>query len=607
MKNVDENCLHRNGNLVSIDSHQLVTAARTYWCAELLSVGMQVLKTLKSLYCFSIANSLSAFSQSVTSLHIYEIAKFLSDSKLPRSASVEEVLQDFIQSSMKTIFEIFLPLDWQSVTENMVALRGTNFSSRVLEQVIVENVKSEKAVWTFGKTGKMLMILFGCGNLDLGLCEKIGNKFGMNSPWRTFFYKIMENKGLEFIDDSLIRKLLKALNYTLNKNWRKEVDHISPNCFLYLVERLLIWVSHFHEDFFTTRFCLMEITISQGWNWITSSKNTSGTSIQGFLEKTHDFILHFVERLLVNKSDTIEWMIKSNIDAKEFYPLLVLRLVVLMCLLCMNSGKHFGVLYNTLGRSEVGSLLPLPFYSTIKKGQNNKSEFVIVLAKALMEIGDPLVMVDCGNSLQKFQCSDAIQIRKKEIQSSEDILSILFSNSAKDFKNPILTLEKAGGGDNERHSCSELWKMFDGLAVMQDRKDGKGASNVDKKVGKLKVKFEEIIDAVNSNRSSCNGKDKVSSGKAKSLVNEFKLLSLSLNMSDQERENNMLTIKELFRKLKLDIGEKPFRMLKTEKLVEVETKAQMEMEELETLKGAEASRFNSLASHEMETKTISDI
>lgn len=47
-------------------------------------------------------------------------------------------------------------------------------------------------------------------------------------------------------------------------------------------------------------------------------------------------------------------------------------------------------------------------------------------------------------------------------------------------------------------------------------------------------------------------------------------------ISDRERENNMSTIQELFRKLKLHIGKKPLRELKTVKLGEVEIRAQME-------------------------------
>ncbi|KAK4841504.1 hypothetical protein QYF36_005598 [Acer negundo] len=56
VRQLDNGYVKRNGNLVSIDVHHLVSAAQSYWSAELLSVGMKVLDNLEALYKLSMMN-----------------------------------------------------------------------------------------------------------------------------------------------------------------------------------------------------------------------------------------------------------------------------------------------------------------------------------------------------------------------------------------------------------------------------------------------------------------------------------------------------------------------------------------------------------------------
>lgn len=72
---------NRSGKLISINVHQLVEVARSYWGSELLSVGMNVLGNLEALHKQSSKKSPSVFCQVLCLAYMYEVAKFLLSSK----------------------------------------------------------------------------------------------------------------------------------------------------------------------------------------------------------------------------------------------------------------------------------------------------------------------------------------------------------------------------------------------------------------------------------------------------------------------------------------------------------------------------------------------
>ena len=65
VRKTDDRFLHRNGKSVFIDASQFVSAASSYWCSELLSVGVRILENLEALHQFYIRNSFPVFCQSV--------------------------------------------------------------------------------------------------------------------------------------------------------------------------------------------------------------------------------------------------------------------------------------------------------------------------------------------------------------------------------------------------------------------------------------------------------------------------------------------------------------------------------------------------------------
>ncbi|TXG56709.1 hypothetical protein EZV62_018022 [Acer yangbiense] len=201
---LDNGYVERNGNLVSIDVHHLVSAARSYWSTELLSVGMKVLDNLEALYKLSMMNSPSVFCQIMSLTYVYEVVKFLLDSKLLYcQVSDDKKLQKFLELSTQNLFGYIFPLDWrESLKENMISLRGTE--NELYQQVV--------------------------------------KKCDGNSPWKVFLESlhakmVLEshqgsapcNRDILLSQVSLVQKFHGALLDTYEANWREEHDYISPD------------------------------------------------------------------------------------------------------------------------------------------------------------------------------------------------------------------------------------------------------------------------------------------------------------------------------------------------------------------------------------------
>ncbi|RZC51570.1 hypothetical protein C5167_019990 [Papaver somniferum] len=67
MKNVCHRSVGRNGETVTVDVHQFVSAAQSYWVSEVTCLGMNLLEKLNSLYGFYVGKSSSMFKHCIDS------------------------------------------------------------------------------------------------------------------------------------------------------------------------------------------------------------------------------------------------------------------------------------------------------------------------------------------------------------------------------------------------------------------------------------------------------------------------------------------------------------------------------------------------------------
>ncbi|XP_028075108.1 uncharacterized protein LOC114277405 [Camellia sinensis] len=480
VREIDDRFLRRNGKLVSADARHFVSAAQTHWRSELLSVGMKVLETLKALHKLAISNSMSVFCRSMPLVYIFELTNsFLGSKYVSYKYHETQTLQSFLKLST-AYFENVFPLDWrESLTESMISLRGGELSRNILEEVILENIKGDL---TYGQIGRILMIWLGSGKPTDELYKKIAKGFEKNSPWGGFIKELNGNIKSEIAQESAsgnsceapravssVYKFYEALKDTYyNANWR-QADYISPGCFLYLIERLLIFASGFRGFLLTTKSSFVEWLICEQSNAVGTAHLV--TDNQFSVSCIYDFVASIIKDILYNKQDTVEWIKKSHINFNHYYPLLLLRLMVTLCLLCVNcgTGKYLNLLVDLMGKNDVTKGLPPEFYDVLRRRRrhNHVKIDVNVLAEACKKIGNPLVIASLGESCSKFSCPDAIFVDVRVSRSREDIMRLLFPINSKAPRGQTVAVEV----DRANHNQGKTSKAPpSNLVAMADQK-----------------------------------------------------------------------------------------------------------------------------------------
>ncbi|XP_059444842.1 uncharacterized protein LOC132176600 [Corylus avellana] len=591
VKQLDHRFIHRNGKLVSINFYQFVSTARSYWCSELLSVGMKVLGSVEALYDLSLKNSLSMFCQSISLTRIYEVAKSLLESKyLDLRDHDNKTLRQYVELSTN-IFGYIFPLDWQiSLAENMFSLRGTEVMKNLLKQVIHQNISSTGRL-TYGQIGRVVMVILGLGKLDNDLLKEIFDRFDgihENSSWKTFIQTVCVDMGSKFplgtVPNnssesprvlSLLLTLKEALVNTYRADWMNEEDYMSPGCFLHLVEHLLILVSCFQGYFITSKSSFAEWFIYQEGD--TSPDSTSVVEVQPLLGNIYDFVVHeVVMRLINDKEGTMKWIEMSRINAKVYYPLLVLRLVAIVCLAQLNYGNYSYLLFDLLHRSYITEQLPSDFYDVLGRRLDHLNN-VNVIAEAFKKINNPLVIVSLGKTCSQFLCPDAIFVDMTVKQCREDIVRVLFPKTVKALQGQtgIIQVETTNScsevlsscnddqegcelvpsnfvlnninGSKLPMNCSYFWEMLEALKSLENGRDPKSFFP---NAQVIKVDVDKSILLVSTSlQNTIYLDDESLLQEVSCMLDELKLLSAALGVSEPELEKNTSTIGELSKRL----------------------------------------------------------
>ncbi|KAL3635031.1 hypothetical protein CASFOL_022085 [Castilleja foliolosa] len=123
----------------------------------------------------------------------------------------------------------------------------------------------------------------------------------------------------------------------------------------------------------------------------------------------------------------MEWIKNSRIDGKYYLPILMLRLVMILCSLCINSYVSFDVLFQTLEMPQVRSQLPRGFYEAFShRNKKNNCEYVAAIAEAFKAIGDPLMIVSSTGARPKLIPSDAVYVNLRSFSCRNEIVNVLF-------------------------------------------------------------------------------------------------------------------------------------------------------------------------------------
>ncbi|XP_048231885.1 uncharacterized protein LOC8275336 isoform X1 [Ricinus communis] len=569
VKELDNRFMKSNGKFLSLDVNQFISAAQSYWCSELLSVGMDVLVKLKALYNLSIKNYLSLFCQSRLLIHIYAVAKFLLGSKfLDRRHHDKKALLEFVWLSTEHLFGCIYPLHWrESLKENMISLRRTEFFRNLIKENTSETV-SFASMLSYGQLGRISNAILGSGKLCNELYKKIADGVRWNTAWMALIVDLSRNKDINIEganELSLKWKLHGALEDAYNANWRKENDFISPECFLYLVERQLMLLSYFRDDFLITKSAFTEWLI-----YLESDGSSNSTLVEHSPQSVNSilqFLVDVVRYFLYNMKYTMEWIKKSRTNVKDYYAGVVLRLVVIACVLFLNFGLCRDLLFELLGRNYITNQLPKELFDALHRRWKQRKSLnvnidVNVLADAFKKIGNPLVIVSCGKS-SRFLCPDAIFVDMVN-QSKEDMLTALFPNINKTFQDHegfteldatssfkgAESLDKYDQGKRSKLSedgYGQLLEIFEFLNSM-NHEDFRNLVANDPTVKAKVEKTIHLLSAALDDNATENENESLNR-EAAIVLDELKQLYAALEMSESETENG-IRIGELVSKLK---------------------------------------------------------
>ncbi|GJR24274.1 UvrD-like helicase, ATP-binding domain, P-loop containing nucleoside triphosphate hydrolase [Tanacetum coccineum] len=223
IKNYGQKGLHKDGKRVTIDGKELVYAIKSYWQSELLSVGEKVLNTLEVLH--KTKSKGSAFHQSTTLLHIFEVSKFLLDCEyLVLTLPYKKNLQRFLDISL-SYFDIVFPLDRRNATsQDLISLRKTDLSVSLIHEIInqIVYIKGNLTQWEIGR----VMMICVSSRKPSALYKMIIRGLKLNHRWKSFFKKFWD---CGFKDYYVAQTLRNALEDTLC---------LQVNCSQYLLELL---------------------------------------------------------------------------------------------------------------------------------------------------------------------------------------------------------------------------------------------------------------------------------------------------------------------------------------------------------------------------------
>ncbi|XP_074320890.1 uncharacterized protein LOC141657522 [Silene latifolia] len=250
----------------------------------------------------------------------------------------------------------------------------------------------------------------------------------------------------------------------------------------------------------------------------------------------------------MNIGETVEWVDKTvGIIPEDKISLLVLRLVILMCLIHLNSGDYDLELQDVLNTGEVISLLPPVFCDALQK--RTAIGFFNAVTLALNSIGDPLVIVSTGvvQSPISISCGDAISL-DIENQNKEDLLRVLFRS---DDCNPLCNTSHQASIDRREMAGKitavdwDVWQLFETLKLVQTN-DNKSWQTFVSNAANLKVQVDQLCDlmrevtAIARERESCGDGYSSMFSEAECMLLELRLLSSTLASNGEQLKNRLL-------------------------------------------------------------------
>ncbi|KAH9291519.1 hypothetical protein KI387_043297 [Taxus chinensis] len=232
------------------------------------------------------------------------------------------------------------------------------------------------------------------------------------------------------------------------KSWGNQIDYISPHVFLSLLEKLFFFSSsceYLLGGLFLPRSFFVEFMTGEQGNsscaWLLQSKRQP--RCQGRLENFYGRVCDIVWQLLVtSKSETFSWIKTSNIDSRIYFPEMAMHLIIMLCLIGVNSTalyqRAMQVLTKIFQDENIKKNLPPKFkgklLQNLQKHHPNKNTFFMHFSLLMRDIDNPLVKIDLATCPKlDGRHEDFIVLRQESIESKELLLQTIFQDKGDMF------------------------------------------------------------------------------------------------------------------------------------------------------------------------------
>ncbi|XP_071702054.1 uncharacterized protein [Rutidosis leptorrhynchoides] len=419
--------LARDGYFNLIHEREFSSAVSQYWCSELLVVAEKVFEKLESLRVYATENNFPVHLQRKILTSLYQLTKSLQKCKIPYSRKqARSIVNKYIRPCVEQFLTKAFHIDWRiSHAKEMIFLRGTETCRDMLKEAVNTDRKYRRGS-TRWQIGRIAMIFMGSNLTKLNGNTKNRIIHWYSPNWRDLFMRLTNGDSSTSKNWNIAVSLHSVVKETFSAGFGRANVEMSPACFLYFLERILILSFCFRGYVFTTRLSFVEWIGYENWSMVSGvgcviSKDTRDNIFDSLASIVIDMLkLNFQEVLK-------EWVTKSE-EPESSYPTLVLRLIVLLSLICVNSEEHYNqVLLDILGHGHIVSLLTSSFRETLIRGMQ-EDRLMDAVADACEEIDNPLVIVNFKEEFGLVVPQNAINLNLQDLNSGKEQLVDLLYN-----------------------------------------------------------------------------------------------------------------------------------------------------------------------------------
>ncbi|CAN0891044.1 TPR and ankyrin repeat-containing protein 1, partial [Linum grandiflorum] len=398
--NISSKVVQNKKKQIRVNGDQFWKAASDYWSTERLVVGEKVLQRLENVYEYCFQNSLSIYCRSMLLVQIFELYCSLFASELTDLVQTKftDLVQRFVEHYTENILNVSFLEPNESLRNHMTNVRMLEVFKGPFEEVFRYYIENLSHKVSYRQIAEVTAVALS-GKLYHQTQQMLIPTLKQNSVCSSCIEEAtrpLEVTGTPVSDEeerSIVMELHRAVEHMYYAEFEKAEDTMSPSCLVYLLDRLLILSLAVKGYFYCPRSSVVEWLMHNGWCYAFSTS----TSEQSYVEDALELVSCIVKDIFCNEHDcnTPRWT-KSFNEKQDSYPLVVLRLVAIVCMLNINTGKCSDLLSNILSRREITSLSPREFYGSLTstRCQDTANRPVVAFSDALAKINNPLVYVD---------------------------------------------------------------------------------------------------------------------------------------------------------------------------------------------------------------------